>query len=167
MFDASFGDDQSYGAIEAAVKETARGRAFLSEYARRIRQSDTITLLAVIEKLERWCGEQAVRLAEFESRMSGIEPGPSAPQPVTADGHGSALQRIEHIASTLRDVEARRVELASRFSEPDIGSQRLRARDGASWKPALTAPHVSARASEKELLDDIAKALDMETSRSE
>lgn len=166
MFDTSFGDDQSYGAIEAAVKETARGRAFLTEYARRIRQSDTITLLALIEKLERWCGEQAVRLAEFESRMPGIEPDPSA-QSAVSDGPGTALQRVEHIASTLRELEARRLELASRFSGPDPGGQRSRPVDSGSWKATLTAPPASVRSGEKELLDDIAKALDMDASRPE
>lgn len=164
MFDTSFADDQSYGAIEAAVKETARGRAFLIEYARRIRQSDTITLLALIEKLERWCGEQAVRLAEFESRMPGIAPGPLV-QSAVSDGHGTALQRVEHIASTLRDLEARRVELASRFSGAETGGLPSPPRGDGSWKPTLTAPHGSARGGEKDLLDDIAKALDMEAGR--
>ena len=36
------------GAIEAVVKETARGRAFLAYYASKIRQSDTLTMLAMI-----------------------------------------------------------------------------------------------------------------------
>ena len=44
---------EDYLAIEAAVMETARGRWFLSEYARRNRNSDTDTLLAAIDKLEK------------------------------------------------------------------------------------------------------------------
>lgn len=41
-----------YDAIEAAVMETARGRWFLSEYARRNRHSDTTTLLRALDRIE-------------------------------------------------------------------------------------------------------------------
>jgi len=58
--------DHDLGAIEAVVKETARGRAFLAYYARKIRQSDTLTMLAMIGRLERWCHDQAARLTELE-----------------------------------------------------------------------------------------------------
>src|SRR5882724_8480777 len=58
--------DHDMGAIEAVVKETARGRAFLAYYARKIRQSDTLTMLAMIGRLERWCHDHAARLTEFE-----------------------------------------------------------------------------------------------------
>jgi hypothetical protein len=58
--------DHDMGAIEAVVKETARGRAFLAYYARKIRQSDTLTMLAMIGRLERWCHDQAACLTELE-----------------------------------------------------------------------------------------------------
>lgn len=45
--------DEDYGAIEAAVMETARGRWFLAEYARRNRNADTDAVLAAIRRLER------------------------------------------------------------------------------------------------------------------
>src|SRR4051794_2144357 len=41
-----------YDAIEAAVMETARGRWFLGEFARRNRTADTNLLLVAIERLE-------------------------------------------------------------------------------------------------------------------
>lgn len=44
--------EADYEAIEVAVMETARGRWFLSEYARRNRTADTQMLLAAIERLE-------------------------------------------------------------------------------------------------------------------
>jgi hypothetical protein len=44
----------TYEAIEAAVKETACGRAFLAEHALRARQSDTVKVLAAIERLEQY-----------------------------------------------------------------------------------------------------------------
>jgi hypothetical protein len=43
--------DADYEAIETAIMETARGRWFLSEYARRHRHADTLMLLAGINAL--------------------------------------------------------------------------------------------------------------------
>lgn len=44
---------EDYDAIEAAVMETSRGRWFLTEYARRNRNSDTDRILNKLERLER------------------------------------------------------------------------------------------------------------------
>lgn len=45
-------EERDYEAIEAAVMETARGRWFLKEYARRNRAADTDMLLSAIDRLE-------------------------------------------------------------------------------------------------------------------
>ncbi len=45
--------DSDYEAIEAAVIETARGRWFLAEHAKRNRAAETVALLAAMRKLER------------------------------------------------------------------------------------------------------------------
>lgn len=44
---------EDYEAIEAAVKETNRGRWFLDEYARRNRHADTLAIVATLERLEK------------------------------------------------------------------------------------------------------------------
>jgi hypothetical protein len=44
--------NEDYEAIEAAVMETARGRWFLTEFARRNRTADTQVLLEAIARLE-------------------------------------------------------------------------------------------------------------------
>ncbi|MCC2113402.1 MAG: protein phosphatase CheZ [Hyphomicrobiales bacterium] len=44
---------EDYDAIEAAVMETARGRWFLNEYARRHRSADTTVVLQAVERLEK------------------------------------------------------------------------------------------------------------------
>lgn len=44
--------DRDYEAIEAAVMETARGRWFMAEFARRNRSADTEMLLAALARLE-------------------------------------------------------------------------------------------------------------------
>src|SRR5262245_3670566 len=61
--------DADYEAIEAAVMETARGRTFLAEYARRRRQADTTIVLAAIEQLEQaWHRRQIERDRERQRR---------------------------------------------------------------------------------------------------
>ena len=45
--------EHAYEQIEAAVMETARGRWFLQEYAKRNRQADTVMVLGAIERLQR------------------------------------------------------------------------------------------------------------------
>ena len=56
--------DADYEMIATAVLETARGRWFLAEHAKRNRQADTRLVLDAIEKLER----------SIASRSDGIEP---------------------------------------------------------------------------------------------
>lgn len=68
--------DHDFGAIEAAVRETARGRAFLADYAKKVRQSDILTLLAMMRRLERWCEEQSARIGDIEKR-GAHQPGES------------------------------------------------------------------------------------------
>jgi hypothetical protein len=81
---------EDYDAIEAAVMETARGRWFMAEFARRNRHADTERLLASLDRIER-----AVAI-----RDTGIRP--EAPS-------GIGLQRdladmADRIASTKRDI---------------------------------------------------------------
>jgi chemotaxis regulatin CheY-phosphate phosphatase CheZ len=58
-------NDTDYSAIEAAVMETARGRWFLGEYARRNRTADTDALLGAMSRLEKAVsGERAVQQIE-------------------------------------------------------------------------------------------------------
>ncbi len=45
-------DEEAYTQIEAAVMETARGRWFLAEFARRNRHAETARVLVAIEKLQ-------------------------------------------------------------------------------------------------------------------
>ena len=49
--DVTFGD-LDFDAIEAAVMETARGRWFLKEYARRNRNADTQAVLEAVDRLK-------------------------------------------------------------------------------------------------------------------
>ena len=63
----------TYEAIEAAVKETACGRAFLAEHALRARQSDTAKVLAAIERLEQYWLSKNITGGQEELRESSSE----------------------------------------------------------------------------------------------
>lgn len=67
MSTGSDSQHQDFGAIEAAVKGTARGRAFLANYARRVQQSDSLTALAMLGRLERLSDELKARLVDLEA----------------------------------------------------------------------------------------------------
>jgi hypothetical protein len=104
--------DEHHGSIEAAIRETARGRAFLAEYARRLRQSDTLTLLAMVGRLERICQDLADRLIppdkpdegllKYDAPMAG-----SSHHPLHGgvDQPSEALDRIAAIVDSLRGLD--------------------------------------------------------------
>lgn len=62
--------DADYDAIHEAFMETARGRWFLAEYARRNRNSDTRMVLDAVERIEASLASQRQAQAEAEARAS-------------------------------------------------------------------------------------------------
>ncbi|CAD5300051.1 conserved hypothetical protein [Bosea sp. 62] len=107
-----------YDAIAAAVMETARGRWFLSEYARRNRQTDTEMVLSAIARLERLCtvpvalpdlgpefSETARTIAELRDDLDrgGASARLSARIQETTAGIIEAAESIQEIAWTLRE----------------------------------------------------------------
>jgi hypothetical protein len=226
MPNSSVPEDPNFGAIEAAVKETARGRAFLADYARRVRQSDTLTMLALIGRLERWCEDQAVRFAELEGHdpaFGGRAPqGLASPTPslrgepaeqmigraeaslhenhldvlaVTVCDQDPAsdertseddrlheitcvrqdrqvMDRIEHLANALQDVDRRAADVTGRRQLANVWSSALAASVDAGTEATVshsTVPDARERFStdaadqmhclEEDVLDGIAKAL--------
>lgn len=71
---------EDYDAIEGAVMETARGRWFLAEYARRHRVADTEMLMNAISKLERSLADQAT-LPAPKAETALLTDQSSDPQP--------------------------------------------------------------------------------------
>ncbi len=86
---------EQYEALESAVMESARGRWFLAEYAKRNRAADTLMLLDALKKLENVASTSPMK--------------PDKPQP-----------DIEELAST---IKAARSEIASTHNDllPDGG----------------------------------------------
>src|SRR3954452_23852242 len=65
--------EADYDSIAAAVMETARGRWFLAEYARRNRHAETEPLLAALARIEGAIGEQHSTLSSDRLRLDLVE----------------------------------------------------------------------------------------------
>ena len=174
---ASDAQHQDFGAIEAAVKETTRGRAFLAQYARRVQQSDTLTMLAMLGRLERLSQDLVSRIADLESigppRARYLSQSPDACDPsheavLVAVDHAAAhgAQRIDGLAAVLEDLYRHTVQLASdraNFDRPtDAGTfleidARAFVPPGAAVPPLL--PAGSKAVADDEVLGSIARAL--------
>src|SRR3954454_9206722 len=106
--------DADYEAIEGAVMETARGRWFLAEYARRNRNADTrmrLKALAGIESAmrgQRWVEsvdrirfylvEMSKAIARTKTEIAAIKPD--------ADHHGKFGEASEELDSVVQATEA-------------------------------------------------------------
>lgn len=86
--------ETDYDAIEAAVKETARGRWFLDEFAQRNRNADTRLVLDAITRLQR--------------SVLGAEPALPAPLPAPQIDVelGEIEQTAERTRAVLREIDA-------------------------------------------------------------
>src|SRR6266480_3998084 len=102
-----------YEAIEAAVMETARGRWFLAEYARRNRNADTTMLLKALDRIEASIGgkpsvepvdrirfdliEMSKAIARTKTEIASIKPD--------ADHHGKFGEASEELDSVVQATE--------------------------------------------------------------
>jgi hypothetical protein len=89
-----FETTHDFEASEAAVMETARGRWFLAEYARRMRAAETAKLLEAVTRIERTLRASERELHQEPDALSGPEMG----QAVAA-----VQERLSEIAWSLRE----------------------------------------------------------------
>jgi chemotaxis regulatin CheY-phosphate phosphatase CheZ len=120
--------DADYEAIEAAVMETARGRWFLAEYARRNRHADTTMLLKALDRIEGVIrGERSVEpvdrirfdLVEMSKAIARTKTEIAAMKP-DADHHGKFGEATEELDSVVQATEAATsdiLECAERIQE--------------------------------------------------
>lgn len=94
------GEALAFEQIEAAVKETSRGRWFLEEYARRHRHSDTLAVVGAIESLARKISQRPATGASDQM-------------------HADIMEMARAIARTERDI---RVMRASDGAERSISA---------------------------------------------
>ena len=106
--------DAEYEAIEGAVMETARGRWFLAEYARRNRNADTTMLLKALDRIEAAIrGERSVEpverirfdLVEMAKAIARTKTEIAAMKP-DADHHGKFGEATEELDSVVQATEA-------------------------------------------------------------
>lgn len=86
-WDAGHLDSMDFEAIEAAVMETERGRWFLREYARRLRESDNSRIEAALARIESRLPIAANPVREAETRIVAL----------------SVQQRLVDLARSLRE----------------------------------------------------------------
>src|SRR3954453_7577261 len=106
--------EADYEAIEAAVMETARGRWFLAEFARRNRNADTTMLLKALDRIEAVVrGEQSVSsvdrirfdLLDMSKAIARTKAEIAAMKP-DADHHGKFGEASEELDSVVQQTEA-------------------------------------------------------------
>src|SRR6476661_1558554 len=96
--------EKDYEAIAAAVMETARGRWFMAEFAKRNRQSDTAQVLSAVQRLERVMG--------VSSHAQPTEPDTREAAALIADLRLD-LERISGRDSSVSSGLAGRIEAAA------------------------------------------------------
>jgi len=133
--------DADYEAIEAAVMETARGRTFLAEYAKRRRQADTTIVLAAIEQLEQAWHRRQVERDRERQRRDGEAADRQNPVASREPSEGNANISVEdyraRIARAALDLRALGVaenleRLAGALPEQDLDGIRDEANGKAS-----------------------------------
>lgn len=128
--------DSDYASILRALEETARGRSFLREFARRSRAMDTDTLLSAIGRIEGLLitrsleplpeadEEMSARQAETADALDARETAPSPvedrPRPEAAAERNDDRAEPGETASTQRAVEAQPVAASAGPVEADL-----------------------------------------------
>lgn len=157
--DVAFGDSD-FETIESAVVETARGRWFLKEYARRNRNADTKAILAALENLKEAVQDansighlkedlesmaSAIRQTREEIRSFPlIDGGDPASALSEAELQAAAEQRIRRMVQTLRYLDRRiaaiaaRCEAASERRDPLPETAPFEEEGPASVRPSTT-----------------------------
>jgi len=106
--------DADYEAIEGAVMETARGRWFLAEYARRNRNADTSMLLKALDRIESAMrGQSSIEpvdrirfdLVEMSKAIARTKTEIAAMKP-DAEHHGKFGEASEELDSVVQQTEA-------------------------------------------------------------
>ncbi|MBK9081753.1 MAG: hypothetical protein IPL88_06550 [Rhizobiales bacterium] len=123
-------DESDFQRIEDAVMETARGRWFLAEFARRVRAGDTARILEAIERLERASGPAQFEMAQTHARGIGERLMDVAFQLRARAVESELCRAVEREASAAFALagETRGAELADAFEAPSPAPLTIDAR---------------------------------------
>lgn len=148
--------EEDYGAIEAAVMETARGRWFLAEYARRNRNADTEAVLTAIRRLERLVHSAGALDArdEVTRGMADIAQAIAAAQSAPVPASNAASAPVQSLPTIPEHRAEKRVPIFGKndattmtdggVSESEIGSVAVNARPPTIAEPEQGDPEIGA-----------------------
>lgn len=130
-----------YDRIEEAVMETARGRWFLAEFARRVRSGDTQKILAAIERLERASAPAQFAAAQDHAKGIGERLMDIAFQLRARRVEEAVCRAVEREASAAYALagEERGPAFAREFDPPPPQPAMIEARPAAPPEPARPA----------------------------
>src|SRR6267378_2781971 len=98
---AALPSEEDYAAISEAFMETARGRWFLTEYAKRNRNADTRMVLDAVARIEQSLTAQREETLEREASLQREE-GLSAQQAAEAVAAAAAQERLTEALAAIR-----------------------------------------------------------------
>ncbi|MDP3256426.1 MAG: hypothetical protein Q8S58_02840 [Bosea sp. (in: a-proteobacteria)] len=119
--------ETDYEAIEAAVMETARGRWFMAEYARRNRHADTQQILGAIHRIERVVGTQSAQpmaesgIAEATALIADLRIDLERISGRAEDRASGLAARIDAVAGTILQATESIQEVAWNLREAGAG----------------------------------------------
>jgi hypothetical protein len=123
--------DSDYEIILSALKETARGRSFLRDYALRSRATDTATLLTAIERIEGLLKARDLEAVEPPSGHAAT--APDSPENPTADTIVTGIAALE---TSVRPDSAQEAGLAIKVAQTTLASISVAEIDGFSIEVA-------------------------------
>jgi len=116
--------EDEYQTFEAALSASARGRAFLAEYARRHRGADTETLLAALARLEALVRAQRAGAEPVRAEVRALVDAIRSARPEIA---ASALPARAAKLAQLLDLLERRLEAMIEPAAPPLAAAPLAA----------------------------------------
>ena len=134
----------NFDALETAVRETPRGRRFLDEYARRLRNAETDRIHQSIEKLSSYLNDKNstshfdVLRRELEAMAAGIAQTrreiaaikPAGGQAPAAPGHDRIVAATEELDFVVRSTETATAEILTAAERLQTISTELKAKGG-------------------------------------
>src|SRR5262249_55420704 len=98
--------EEDYDAIHEAVLETARGRWFLAEFARRNRHADTRIVLAALDRLETAISPQVQQSAEPPALTTAAPALQTAKPAAQGEDEAPEIGPAQNLAQALEEATA-------------------------------------------------------------
>lgn len=128
---------EQYEALESAVMESARGRWFLAEYARRNRAADTMTLLDALKKLENVASANSLKADRPQPDIDQLASAIKAARSEIASTHNDLLPDGGYLPSDTALYD--RIALDARLASSEIAKRSMSLRVIAGGLKAATA----------------------------